>query len=332
MTGHAAGGVVRAHRGSRALVGPGPVFDRARREEHERLSLRDGATLAIGAGRRAVPEEPDTERTCFERDRDRIVHSTAFRRLAGKTQVVVHPSDHQRTRLTHALEVAQVATSIARAAAVNVALVEAIALGHDCGHGPGGHASEDAFDAFLPGGYDHGPWGADVVLDSAESLRRDPRRGPEPLLVPAAAGHGRGRDRQLGGPDRVLRPRPRGRRARRHRRPRRPARGGGPGRGGDPSRAAAHVRPGRRPLGRRARRGRDADRRGRGPWPACGPSTTNGSTSGRTRWPSPGPWSRCCGPWSSYYADHPSHARGGRRAAARTATRRSGPRSRTWRG
>ncbi len=166
MTGHAAGGVVRAHRGSRALVGPGPVFDRARREEHERLSLRDGATLASGAGRRAVPEEPDTERTCFERDRDRIVHSTAFRRLAGKTQVVVHPSDHQRTRLTHALEVAQVATSIARAAAVNVALVEAIALGHDCGHGPGGHASEDAFDAFVPGGYDHGPWGADVVLES----------------------------------------------------------------------------------------------------------------------------------------------------------------------
>jgi dGTPase len=92
------------------------------------------------------------------------VHSTAFRRLAGKTQVVVHPTDHQRTRLTHALEVAQVATSVARALGLNVALTEAIALGHDCGHGPGGHASEDAFDPYVPGGFDHGPWGADVSL------------------------------------------------------------------------------------------------------------------------------------------------------------------------
>ena len=126
--------------------------------------MRPGATLAEGSGRRAEPESPDQERTCFERDRDRIVHSTAFRRLAGKTQVVVYPSDHQRTRLTHALEVAQVATSIARAAGVNVTLADAIALGHDCGHGPGGHASEDAFDTFISEGYEHGPWGADVVL------------------------------------------------------------------------------------------------------------------------------------------------------------------------
>jgi dGTPase len=78
--------------------------------------------------------------------------------------VFVFPEDHQRTRLTHALEVNQVATSIARAARLNVALTEAIALGHDCGHGPGGHASEEAFDAFLPDGYDHAVWGADVVL------------------------------------------------------------------------------------------------------------------------------------------------------------------------
>lgn len=137
---------------------------REAREAAEALTLRPGSSLASGAGNRAQPEQPDPERTCFERDRDRIVHSTAFRRLAGKTQVVVFPSDHQRTRLTHALEVAQVATSIANGAQVNVTLAEAIALGHDCGHGPGGHASEDAFDAFLPDGYDHGPWGADVVL------------------------------------------------------------------------------------------------------------------------------------------------------------------------
>jgi dGTPase len=76
----------------------------------------------------------------------------------------VFPDDHQRTRLTHALEVAQVATSIARAARLNVPLVEAIALGHDCGHGPGGHASEDALTPFVDGGYDHAVRGADVVL------------------------------------------------------------------------------------------------------------------------------------------------------------------------
>ena len=135
------------------------MVDRELREERERETLRPGATLAEGAGHRARPEEPDEERTCFERDRDRIVHSTAFRRLAGKTQVVVYPSDHQRTRLTHALEVAQVATSIARAAGVNVTLADAIALGHDCGHGPGGHASEDAFDAFIPEGLRPRPLG-----------------------------------------------------------------------------------------------------------------------------------------------------------------------------
>ena len=164
MDGHSDGDLVRAHADSRAHVGPGPTVQRELREQRERQTLRPGATLAAGAGHRARPEPPDDERTCFERDRDRIVHSTAFRRLAGKTQVVVYPSDHQRTRLTHALEVAQVATSIARAVGVNVTLADAIALGHDCGHGPGGHASEDAFDPFIEGGYDHGPWGADVVL------------------------------------------------------------------------------------------------------------------------------------------------------------------------
>jgi len=164
MGGHPTPDFVRAHSSSAATVGPGPVVHRELREERERETMRPGATLAEGAGHRARPEAPDQERTCFERDRDRIVHSTAFRRLAGKTQVVVYPTDHQRTRLTHALEVAQVATSIARAAGVNVTLADAIALGHDCGHGPGGHASEDAFDAFIPEGYEHGPWGADVVL------------------------------------------------------------------------------------------------------------------------------------------------------------------------
>ena len=154
-----------AHADSFAQVGSIEVFDRARREARQELLLASGATRAVGAGNRVRPEEPDTVRTCFERDRDRILHgTTAFRRLAGKTQVFIFPEDHQRTRLTHALEVAQVATAIATACHLNVALVEAIALGHDCGHGPGGHASEDAFSPFLDGGYDHAVWGADVVL------------------------------------------------------------------------------------------------------------------------------------------------------------------------
>lgn len=190
MAGHLDGELVRAHSGSEARVGPGSILRRELRERRERATLRPGSAFAHGAGNRAVAEEPDDQRTCFERDRDRIVHSTAFRRLAGKTQVVVFPTDHQRTRLTHALEVAQVATSIARGVGVNVTLAEAIALGHDCGHGPGGHASEDAFDVFIPGGYDHGPWGADVVLQSlnlcAETLdgiRNHSWSRPAPLSV-----------------------------------------------------------------------------------------------------------------------------------------------------
>jgi dGTPase len=154
---------VRAAHAAPSTVGDFSVFDRLAREEDEDRRLAPRATRASGAGRRAVAEEPDDWRTCFERDRDRILHSTAFRRLAGKTQVFVFPADHQRTRLTHALEVAQVATAIARACRLNVALCEAIALGHDCGHGPGGHASEDALSPFLPGGFDHAVWGADVT-------------------------------------------------------------------------------------------------------------------------------------------------------------------------
>jgi dGTPase len=162
MAGHDARDLRLAHAdGGTEVV----AIEPRRREEREAdASLAPGATRAVGAGDRAVEEAPDPNRTCFERDRDRILHATAFRRLSGKTQVFVFPDDHQRTRLTHALEVAQVATSIARAARLNVALTEAIALGHDCGHGPGGHASEDALSPFLDGGYDHAVHGADVVL------------------------------------------------------------------------------------------------------------------------------------------------------------------------
>ncbi len=157
--------VRRAHREGRAPVGPiTQPWERTQKEAWEDQHLSPGATRARGAGQRAQPEEPDATRTCFERDRDRILHSTAFRRLAGKTQVFVFPDDHQRTRRTHAIEVAQVATAIASALRLNIALTEAIALGHDCGHGPGGHASEDALNPFVSQGYDHAVWGADVVL------------------------------------------------------------------------------------------------------------------------------------------------------------------------
>ena len=141
------------------------------REDQLDATLAHGATRSSGAGLRAREEEPDEFRTCFERDRDRILHSTAFRRLAGKTQVFVFPEDHMRTRLTHALEVAQVATGVARAVGLNVALTEAIALGHDCGHGPGGHASEEALDPYVVGGFDHANWGAQVSLRSLNLCR-----------------------------------------------------------------------------------------------------------------------------------------------------------------
>ncbi len=180
-------GMVLAHeRGEEPRVGPRRM-DRVAREEAEASSLAAGATRARAAGNRARPEEPDSERTCFERDRDRILHSAAFRRLAGKTQAFIFPDDHQRTRLTHALEVAQVAVAVSRATGLNVALTEAIALGHDCGHGPGGHASEDAFDSLLEGGFDHATFGADVVLaplnlcrETADGIRNHSWSRPVP--------------------------------------------------------------------------------------------------------------------------------------------------------
>ena len=164
MSGHSADGVALAHAESWAATGSRATVHRVAREDAEEQHLATHATRAIGAGDRVREEEPDPLRTCFERDRDRILHASAFRRLAGKTQVFVFPDDHQRTRLTHALEVAQIARSVSSALGLNVALAEAIALGHDCGHGPGGHASEDAFSIYLDEGYDHAVWGADETL------------------------------------------------------------------------------------------------------------------------------------------------------------------------
>lgn len=120
---------------------------RERQEQCEDAYLAPWATRASASRGRASPETPDTVRTDFQRDRDRILHSKAFRRLKHKTQVFLDPEeDHFRTRLTHTLEVAQIARTIARALRLNEDLTEAIALAHDLGHPPFGHAGETALD------------------------------------------------------------------------------------------------------------------------------------------------------------------------------------------
>ncbi len=159
----ASGRLVFAHAQTDTVKVKGLRIARRAREAQEAHDLAPGATRAVGSGSRVHPEEPDPYRTCFERDRDRVLHSAAFRRLAGKTQVFVHPKDHQRTRLTHALEVAQISTAVGRATGLNVDLLDAMALAHDIGHGPVGHVSETAFEEYIPG-YHHAIFGADIVL------------------------------------------------------------------------------------------------------------------------------------------------------------------------
>jgi len=129
---------------------------RERQEELERLHLHPRASRAAESRGRKRPEPPDPIRTAYQRDRDRIIHSKAFRRLKHKTQVFFAPlGDHYRTRLTHSLEVAQVARTIARALALNEDLCEAIALGHDLGHTPFGHAGERVLAKLRKGGFNH---------------------------------------------------------------------------------------------------------------------------------------------------------------------------------
>ena len=133
-------------------------------ENWESQKLSPYAARAGGGGNRLRPEQPDDTRTCFQRDADRILHSKAFRRLMHKTQVFLMPEgDHYRTRLTHALEVSRIARTLARALDLNEDLTEAIALGHDLGHAPFGHAGERALDAIIPGGFSHNAQSLRVV-------------------------------------------------------------------------------------------------------------------------------------------------------------------------
>ncbi|HET8567361.1 MAG TPA: deoxyguanosinetriphosphate triphosphohydrolase [Candidatus Limnocylindria bacterium] len=128
---------------------------RQRLEEQEAKVLMDFATRSASA-RRDAPEDPSPTRTAFHLDRDRIVHSKAFRRLKHKTQVFLAPiGDHYRTRLTHTLEVSQLGRSMAAALGLNADLVEAMTLGHDVGHTPFGHVGEELLAKFLPEGFRH---------------------------------------------------------------------------------------------------------------------------------------------------------------------------------
>ena len=137
---------------------------RERLEQQEYLLLAPYATHAAESKGRAREEVPCDLRTDFQRDRDRIIHCKSFRRLKFKTQVFLSPEgDHYRTRLTHTLEVSQVARTIARALRLNEDLTEAIALGHDLGHTPYGHIGERTLNALLPEGFRHNEQSLRVV-------------------------------------------------------------------------------------------------------------------------------------------------------------------------
>lgn len=140
---------------------------RRKREDRERLErelLAPLATRSTDSKGRAVEEEPDEYRTAFERDRDRIIHSKAFRRLKHKTQVFLNPEgDHYVTRLTHTLQVTQVGRAMAVSLGLNETLTEAICLAHDLGHSPFGHTGEEALSPFVEGEWLHSDQGVRVV-------------------------------------------------------------------------------------------------------------------------------------------------------------------------
>lgn len=150
------------------------VRERIEREEAARLSAY--AALAANSRGRDMHEDADEFRTCYQRDRDRILHCKAFRRLKHKTQVFYSPEgDHYRTRLTHTLEVSQIARTMARALMLNEDLTEAISLGHDLGHTPFGHSGEAALNEVLPDGFRHNQQSLRVVEFVERRNGRDER-------------------------------------------------------------------------------------------------------------------------------------------------------------
>ncbi|NLL23759.1 MAG: deoxyguanosinetriphosphate triphosphohydrolase [Tissierellia bacterium] len=152
------------------------MIARIQLEEREAAMLSPRAALSRHATR-DYPEEPDELRTLFQQDRDRILHCKAFRRLKHKTQVFLSPEgDHYRTRLTHTLEVSQIARTLARALALNEDLTEAMALAHDLGHTPFGHCGEEALNELHPGGFVHAEQSLRVV-EVLEQRRNKPFPG-----------------------------------------------------------------------------------------------------------------------------------------------------------
>ena len=150
-----------------------PMSQENPRQYYERLeaeTLSPYAMLSVNTQGRETPIEPCQIRTEFIRDRDRILHSKSFRRLKHKTQVFLSPQgDHYRTRLTHTLEVSQIARTISRALRLNEDLTEAISMGHDLGHTPFGHSGEDVLNELLPNGFEHNEQSLRVV----EKLEND---------------------------------------------------------------------------------------------------------------------------------------------------------------
>ncbi len=172
-------------------------FIRRTREDTERLereTLGSAATQSIDSRGRNLPELPDAYRTVFQRDRDRILHSKAFRRLKHKTQVFINPEgDHYVTRLTHTLQVTQIGRSITRNLSLNEDLAEAICLGHDVGHSPFGHTGEDALSEFVDDEWLHSAQGVRIfeVLEPAnlswevlDGIRAHSWKIPEPPATP----------------------------------------------------------------------------------------------------------------------------------------------------
>ncbi len=180
---------------------PAAILTREEAEEHELAFLAPYAMKSRFSKGRAHPEPEHPYRTCYHRDRDRIIHSTAFRRLEYKTQVFVnHEGDYYRTRLTHSLEAAQIARTIARALRLNENLTEAITLAHDLGHGPFGHSGQDALKELMKnhGGFDHNQQGIRIVeyleeryphfkglnltFEALEGMNKHAKRSESPLL------------------------------------------------------------------------------------------------------------------------------------------------------